>query len=235
MDKKEIFITAKWSNLLLFSYKVKPELLLQLTPPNVYLDKLGGEAVVSLVFFNFEDTSIKGVPIPLYGNFPEMDLRFYVKDKDDKYKGVVFIKEYIPRLFIAKGANLLYNEKYEIMKMNYTFEETQNSLTFNYTLEDEQGIKVITKPRSVVMPENSIKYFIANRNAGFGIIDGRAVIYEVKHSGWERYQLISYDMNIDFGKLFGKEWTWLKNETPFDVTIAKGSNVNIYDWCFLEF
>lgn len=50
------FLTARWSNLVLASWAVPPTALASLMPPSCEADLLEGQAFVSLVAFDFEDT-----------------------------------------------------------------------------------------------------------------------------------------------------------------------------------
>src|SRR4051812_2159224 len=87
------FLTARWSNLCLLTYAVPRALLTPRLPPGLELDTRpgladgptadrfapDGPAFVSLVAFDFLDTRVLGVPWPGYRNFPEINLRFYVR------------------------------------------------------------------------------------------------------------------------------------------------------------
>ena len=233
-EEPKVFLSAEWCSLIHLSYYVKPELLQAVKPPNIELDMIGANAVVSLVAFDFKNTGIKGVPVPVYGNFPEVNLRYYVKDRDNRYSGVVFIKELVPRALVAAAANSLYNEKYEAANITCETKQALDVLEFNYTVE-EHSVTAITEARSVTPQENSTQHWVKQRNAGFGIIEGKTIVYKVEHGIWEIYPVINYSSRIDFGKVFGGKWSFLNNEEPFDVTVAKGSMVNIYEWEFYEY
>src|SRR6516225_5763311 len=104
------FLTARWTNLVLATYAVPPELLRPRLPLGLDLDLREGQAFVSLVAFDFRDTRVLGVPWPGYRNFPEINLRFYVRRGDER--GVVFLREFVPKRLVAWLARLLYNEPY---------------------------------------------------------------------------------------------------------------------------
>lgn len=234
MDKNKIFLSAEWVNLIHVSYKVNPNLLLQNVPPNLELDTIGGEAVITLVAFDFKNTKVKGVPVPAYGNFSEINLRYNVKDKQDNFKGVVFIKELIPRSAIAFAANMLYNEKYETASIKSVNEELPETFKISYSLKMDKSnynLTAILKKRTSTPPEDSVEHRIKQRDAGFGKTrDGKTLIYRVDHSLWELYPLVDFRHNIDFRKVFGDEWKFLNEEKEFNVMVAKGSPVNVYEW-----
>src|SRR5690349_14480644 len=115
MKPEKVFLTARWENLVIISYKVPYEILEEYIPDGLELDTLEGSPFVSLVAFNFLDTKVLGIKVPFNVNFPEINLRFYVKNTEKR--GVVFIKEFVPKFFIPYIANILYNENYSYVRM----------------------------------------------------------------------------------------------------------------------
>ena len=106
------FLTARWENLAIISYTVPPDLLRPRLPPGLELDTRDGQAFVSLVPFDFFDTRVLGIPWPGYRDFPEINLRFYVRAGQER--GIVFIREFVPKRLIAWMAKLCYNEPYSV-------------------------------------------------------------------------------------------------------------------------
>ena len=121
MDKEvytNVFLTAEWKYLALVNYLIDPKILVPYLPNGTELDKYNGNHFVSLVGFRFLNTRLKGIPIPFHTNFEEINLRFYVKRKSGGQwrRGVVFIKEIVPKKMIAFVANNLFNENYIALK-----------------------------------------------------------------------------------------------------------------------
>src|SRR5437764_633662 len=106
------FLTAEWRSLALLNYEVEPALLQPHVPPGTELDAWDGIAYISMVGFLFLRTKVCGVPIPGHRDFEEVNLRFYVRRMVDGAwrRGVVFLKEIVPRHAIAALARGLYNE-----------------------------------------------------------------------------------------------------------------------------
>ena len=73
------FLTARWRDLIMANYEVKPELLAACVPVGTELDLQDGKCFVSLVGFMFLETRVLGLPIPFHVNFEEVNLRFYIK------------------------------------------------------------------------------------------------------------------------------------------------------------
>ncbi|MEA5616059.1 DUF2071 domain-containing protein, partial [Nodularia spumigena] len=110
-----VFLTAEWRDLIIASYAVDPVLLEERLPPGLELDLFEGRAVCSLVGFRFLNTRVLGVMWPGYVNFPEINLRFYVREvggRGGEKRGVVFVRELVTSGFVASVARGLYNEPY---------------------------------------------------------------------------------------------------------------------------
>ncbi|MAY05657.1 MAG: hypothetical protein CMO72_00485, partial [Verrucomicrobiales bacterium] len=109
------FLTAAWRDLVLLNWRVDESLLNSYLPTGVELDKWDGDCWASLVGFRFLDMSVKGLPALGYRNFPEINLRFYVKREiqGELRRGVVFVQELTPHKLVKWVARSVYNEPYE--------------------------------------------------------------------------------------------------------------------------
>ena len=96
----------------MLNYAVDPRLITPLVPPETEIDFENGETFLSVVGFLFRDTRILGLPIPLHRDFEEVNLRFYVRRKSPETwrRGVVFIRELVPRRAIAVVARTFYEK-----------------------------------------------------------------------------------------------------------------------------
>lgn len=115
------FLEAEWRKLVIVNYVVDSSVLKEYLPFGTELDLWEGKCYVSLVGFMFLNTKLLGIPIPFHRNFEEVNLRFYVKRfEDGKWKrGVVFVKEIVPKVALSFVANMVYNENYETMPMKH--------------------------------------------------------------------------------------------------------------------
>src|SRR5713226_5809776 len=107
------FLTAEWRSLAILNYQVDA-ILKPHVPPGTELDSFDGAFYISMVGFLFQRTRVLGAAIPGHQNFEEVNLRFYVRRRgpDGWRRGVVFLKEIVPRHAIAAIARGLYNENY---------------------------------------------------------------------------------------------------------------------------
>ena len=94
---QKTFLSAEWRNLLMANYEIDPAVLKKYLPCHTELDEFNGVHYVSLVGFLFTNTRLKGIAFPFHSTFEEVNLRFYVRYKEDNQwkRGVVFIKEIV--------------------------------------------------------------------------------------------------------------------------------------------
>src|SRR5471030_1643955 len=108
-NSTSVFLTAEWRHLAMLNYEINPQILAPFVPIGTELDFWDGKAFVSVVGFLFQNTRVLGIPIPFHRNFEEVNLRFYVRRKAEGEwrRGVVFVKELVPRWAIAATARAL--------------------------------------------------------------------------------------------------------------------------------
>ena len=212
------------------NYEVPPETLQNRLPKGVELDFNEGKCFVSLVAFMFRDVRVLGFPVPFHTNFEEVNLRFYVKREtgSETKRGVVFVREIVPRFAIAFVAQTFYGEPYEAWKMNHT--KTENYLSYGWQKGDFQNsVKVEIGTNTGVPAENSHEDFIIEHYWGYTKRGGnRTDEYRVEHPKWELFSVEKYEINADFGKLYGAEFAFLNGNPPHSIFMAKGSPVSVY-------
>ena len=228
------FLSAEWRNLILINYEVKPEILLEYLPAKTELDLWNNVCYVSLVGFMFLNVKVKGFKIPFHTEFEEVNLRFYVKYKDEitneLKRGVVFIKEIVPKAAIEFVANNVYKENYETMKMNHEWKITKDKIEVKYSWKKNEwnNIKVASRNEEKIIEKDSEAEFITEHYWGYTKI-GKAKTseYRVEHPRWNMYEVLNYDINVDFGKVYGSEFDFLKFEKPKSVFLTEGSEIKV--------
>jgi uncharacterized protein YqjF (DUF2071 family) len=224
------FLTARWTNLFLATFAVPDHLLTQGLPPGLELDRRDGTAFVSLVAFDFLDTRVLGIPWPGYRNFPEVNLRFYVRH--GVQRGVAFVREFVPLRLVAWMARLLYNEPYAALPMTSAVTEGPDRITAEHRLTHGGRVHTIratgAKPALRAEP-SSVEHFFKEHQWGFGQTRrGAALSYEVRHPEWAVYPVRDYDIDLDWAALYGPEWAVLQGAEPYSVALAAGSGVKVY-------
>jgi len=226
----KIFLEAKWNHLINITYAVDPQILLPHLPSGLSLDTIDGKAFVSFVAFEFNDVKVKGFKIPFHRNFPEINLRFYV-NKNGK-RGVVFIKEFVPKYFVALVANKIYNEPYSAIKMNHKIEEAGSDLKVEHSFfvnKEWFNISLIAGKKCYLPGNGSSEHFFKEHETGFGKDKKNNTLeYKVEHPVWDIYPIKTIESTICFKKIYGDKWAFLNLEKPFNVLLARGSGVKVY-------
>jgi uncharacterized protein YqjF (DUF2071 family) len=230
---KAHFLRAEWNNLVMANYLVPKELLLPFVPYKTELDYFQGETYLSLVGFMFLNTKVFGISIPLHENFEEVNLRFYVKynDHGNWKKGVVFIKEIVPKRAISFVANNIYGENYATMSMKHFHEDKDGNLSIGYEWNFKERwnkLSAIAEKRAGKIIENTCESFFADHYWGFTKYSNtKTYHYYVEHPQWQTFKVLSYSVDCDFGALYGEQFSFLKNQKPKSVLMTKGSQINL--------
>jgi hypothetical protein len=224
------FLTAEWRDLIMANYEVDPWLLAGRVPAGTELDLHDGRCFVSLVGFMFLDTRVLGFLVPRHINFEEVNLRFYVRRKTETEtrRGVVFIKEIVPRIAIAAVARILYGEPYQAWKMGHS----RNESTVGYSWRRAgcgNRLEVRVGEGQGVPAEDSHGSFIIEHYWGYTRRGGnRSNEYKVEHPKWEMFSVLNPQIAVDFGKTYGDEFAFLSNAEPYSVLLARGSEIAVY-------
>ena len=233
-----VFLTAEWRCLAILNYKVKPEILKPLTPAGTELDQCNGSTFVSAVGFLFLNTRVLGISVPFHRDFEEVNLRFYVRRKagDGWRRGVVFIKELVPRRAIALVARNLYNENYVALPMCHRVEslavgsEEFYSVSYGWRLHGQENhIKLVARGQPSDSLGGSEEEFITEHYWGYSAQkNGGTVEYHVDHPRWRIWRAEEAVLDCNVAALYGEQFADYLSTPPSSAFLAEGSNVKVY-------
>ena len=226
------FLTASWENLILANYTIDKSILLPYLPKGTELDTYNDDCYVSLVGFMFKNTRLLGIPIPFHRNFEEVNLRFYVKylDNNNWKRGVVFIKELVPKPALTCIANAIYKEHYQTVPMNHHWSKhgDKQTISYGWTYDKlRQQIEVQASTNSDIIEHNTETEFITEHYFGYTKNKNSTFEYEVTHPKWEQFNVIQYSINVDFQKNYGNDFAMLNTQKPASVLLIKGSKITV--------
>jgi uncharacterized protein YqjF (DUF2071 family) len=230
-----LFLKANWENIIMANYEIDPQLLIPFLPKGVNLDLFEGKCYISLVGFMFKNTKLFNVPIPKFGTFEEINLRFYVTRKEGNVikRGVVFINETIPYPIVAWVANKLYNEHYTVVPTKHEIiaEKSSKKVKFEWLLNNKwNSIAVTSSNTSEKMMRNSLESFIYEHYYGYTkTAKNKTEEYKLQHPSWNISEVLAYKIECDFEAMYGKSFSVLNQKEPETVFIADGSAVGI-EW-----
>lgn len=227
------FLRAEWRKLALANYVIDPEILQDLVPAKTELDLWEGKCYVSLVGFKFVNTRLLGIPIPFHTHFEEVNLRFYVKhfDGDTWKRGVVFVKEIVPKPMLTLVANTVYKEHYQTLPMRFLWEEDKGERKIVYEWKSEgawQLFETIAEFAPSEIAPGSEAEFITEHYWGYTKVNPRKTFeYQVTHPRWEQYKVKSHRIEVDFGKVYGEKFAFINQLEPVSVMLAEGSEITV--------
>jgi hypothetical protein len=229
---RKIFLEAEWRKLIMANYAVDKKMLEKYLPHKTELDLWNNTCYLSLVGFLFMNTSVKGIRIPFHSTFEEVNLRFYVRyNAGGTWKrGVVFIKEIVPKAAITFVANTVYHEPYETMPMQHMWHTDDTNLTITYKWKKKRwhSMQVLAELHAQPIAENSEEEFITEHYWGYTkMSDTQTAEYGVEHPRWEVYPVKNYWINVDFATIYGPDFRFLQDVKPKSVFLAEGSKIKV--------
>ncbi|MEZ4876559.1 MAG: DUF2071 domain-containing protein [Flavobacterium sp.] len=227
------FLKAQWENLALINYEIDHEILKNYIPKGTEIELWNGKCYVSLVGFMFKNVKLLGLKFPFHINFEEVNLRFYVKsfENNEWKRGVVFIKEIVPKQALTFVANTIYKEHYQTLSMKHSIQESTDSTEFTYewkTANKWNSILIETEKNETEIEINSEAEFITEHYFGYTKInENKTFEYEVKHPKWQQLKVINTKIDVDFKATYRKEFEFLENQKPVSVLLAIGSEISV--------
>lgn len=230
------FLTARWEYLAMVNFLVNTSVLAPHIPSGTELDQWNGNTYVSIVGFHFVDTKVKNLSIPFHRNFEEINLRFYVRrrDRDEWKRGVVFIKEIVPKPAIAFVAKTFYNENYISMNTRHSIDLSPNSTNRHVRYEwNYQGrwnyLEVVPTGNKQSLIAGTEEEFITEHYWGYSTQkNGGTVEYQVEHPHWDIWQVSKPEIDIDVSAIYGEEFQDPLSQEPSSAFLAEGSEISVY-------
>lgn len=230
------FLTARWQHLVMLNYAIDPAALAPYLPGGCELDAFHGQHFVSVVGFWFRDTRLLGVPIPWHRDFEEINLRFYVRHQagPESRRGVVFIKEVVPRRAVATVARWVYNENYVCLPTasNVAMPSPTRVGTIAYRWHGYGPARVLHEVAADIRGEpaqpapDSEEAFIVEHYWGYSRQrNGGAVEYEVRHPPWRVWRAES--PRLACTGFYGGPFDTALARAPTSAFVADGSAVAV--------
>ncbi|MFO0871557.1 MAG: DUF2071 domain-containing protein [Pirellulales bacterium] len=242
------FLTAQWRWLAMANYEVPPALLAPYVPRGVELDDWRGKYYLSVVGFLFVQTRVGGIPVPGHRHFEELNLRFYVRRDvgNERRRGVVFIKELVPRRAIAWVARWIYNEPYTALPMRHELRglpdprttpagaplnspPQSRSVAYEWQLAGRwQALRLTAGTDLAPLVPGSEAEFITEHYWGYcRQRDGGTVEYQVEHVPWRVAHASSACLEADVASLYGPSFVEYLGGEPASAMLAEGSPIAV--------
>ncbi|HEV7703675.1 MAG TPA: DUF2071 domain-containing protein [Gemmatimonadaceae bacterium] len=235
--RRRSFLTAQWRFLVMLNYDVDPSVLHALVPLGTELDLWNGRAIASVVGFRFVRRRVLGVPVPFHRDFEEVNLRFYVRHRSHDgsvRRGVVFVRELVPRASIATLARLVYNEPYLAVPMRSSAPvaptESPGRVTYGWRTGTrwQELAATATGAPAVPSPESEVTFITEHYWGYTRQRDGGTIEYEVAHPRWRVWNATDATLDADVPQLYGSSFARALAARPVSAFIAEGSEISVY-------
>ncbi len=216
----------------MLNYAVDPFLLERFVPRGTELDTFAGKTYLSLIGFEFNRSRICGVAVPFHQKFEEVNLRFYVRRSSKR--GVVFIRELVPKVAVAAVARIAFNENYSCVPMSHRYEVCGErggvEAEYGWGLGPDRCLmRIETEESSFLPPEGSLSQFITEHYWGYAAQSRNGCLeYEVQHSRWLVKNATRAEFSGKVDRLYGAEIAQALEREPDSAFLAEGSPVIVF-------
>ena len=227
------FLRAHWRDLVMVNWRIDPQRVQPWVPAGCEVDCFEGHTYASLVAFQFRDTRVLGLPVPGHVHFEEVNLRLYVRHttpQGEVRRGVVFVRELVPRRLIAWVARTLYREPYDYLPMSHRRDELPDGRRKLRYQWGDHWLELIAAGQTQELIPGSEPHFIAEHYWGYTATAGRTREYRVHHPPWRWREIESIRSQFDLERLYGPAWKDLQTEPPSSQFVAEGSDVQVDPW-----
>jgi hypothetical protein len=183
-----------------------------------------------VVGFHFTRTRVFRIPIPLHRDFEEVNLRFYVRCKVDGAwrRGVVFIRELVPRRAIAFVARTFYREPYSAYPMRHSIHQFDSKIEASYEWRRAgrwESLRAVGVGQSQPITNGSEEEFITEHYWGYTARAAGCDEYQVEHPIWRIWRCHEYGLDADVSTLYGERFVETLSTRPSSAFIADGSPI----------
>ncbi len=221
------FLTAQWRNLIVATFAVPDDILEKYLPPGLELDRHDGQAFCSLVGFQFQKPSVFGLPSPFYRNFPEWNLRIYVRRGEKR--GVHFVREFVPHRLVTWAGRLSFREPFETAPVTVDVSTGATKLKVEYTVTRGGKTHLLSAEGAIrtQCPSDWDARFTDLNWAFSHTSSGGIREFEVKRPAWDMHPLHRFHIDVDWAKLYGPRWALMNGREPVSVALLAGSEVRV--------
>ena len=153
------------------------------------------------------------------------------KSEGDWRRGVVFIKEIVPKKMIAFVANTFYNENYVALKTDSELiydNSSPSQIKYSWYVDHKWNyISLTLDNKKMELLSDSEQEFIAEHYWGYSSANGVTTEYRVEHPRWNYWDSTHTEVEVDIAKLYGSEFEETLSSKPHSSFLAEGSEVTV--------
>lgn len=182
LPSQKWLLNQQWLNLLFVHWEIDAAFLRSLIPQPLEVDKFEDKAWLAIVPFDMKAVTLRNIPplAPL-SNFPEINVRTYVKYQDKP--GVWFFSLDVPKLIPVWIARSCFHLPYRYAQVEFT--ESDNQIAYSHEYQSEQfqanyrGLENLDAKKATFEHWATERYCLYCQNKR-----GRLIRTEVQHPKW---------------------------------------------------
>jgi len=185
-----------WHRLTFLHWPYRPEVIRPLLPPHLELDLFGGAVWIGLTPFTVTMLRTPGLPVlPWISQFPEMNVRTYVRGPDGE-RGVWFFSLEADRLAAVLGARVSYGLPYRWAEMQ--IRSGPGEIKYTSRRHFGPGQATITIQNGSPIRPSELERFLTARFRLYTILVGRLAFAQVQHAPWplESAKVLRLEQNV---------------------------------------
>jgi uncharacterized protein YqjF (DUF2071 family) len=180
------FLFQDWCNLTFLHWRCEPHTVQRLLPARLEADTFDGSAWLGMTPFFLRRLRTSGVrPVPWISNFPETNVRTYVRGPDGE-SGIWFFTLETARLLAAVGARATYGLPYHWARM--TVEQKPDGMSYRSirsTQSGPVGTNLAVAIHDPIARPNELERFLTARFRLYSIRGNDELIFcDVEHEPW---------------------------------------------------
>lgn len=225
--------SAEWRSLVFLNWPIAPERLTPFLPRGTELDLWAGKAWISVVGLTFAHTKVGRVPVPFQQEYPQVNLRFYVKHRTGRgvRRGVVFLKELVPRCLTSLAARFLLNENYFCRSMRGDVHRDGKRLDIEYDWETRDlwgHLHAAGRADLEPLEPGSHEEFLAHRLWSYTTQrSGKTAELHVEHPRWRACVAPDARLSLSDPQAFGGPLHDVLTLPPVSAFLCDGSPVTM--------
>jgi len=152
------------------------------------------------------------------------------KSADTWRRGVVFVRELVPKRAIATIARVFYGEPYLAIPMSHDIEHKDGQLKIEYSWKrgrKKESIKMSASGDSQSIPAGSHAEFITEHYWGYTRTRSGCSEYRVEHPRWKIWNAETFELKADIATLYGEQFVEPLSAEPRSAFIAEGSPIQV--------
>lgn len=222
----------RWRAVTFVHWAYDPEAVSALLPPGLEVETYGGTAWVGVIAFHMNDVRAPRVPpVPWLSNFPETNVRTYVRAPDGR-TGIWFFSLDAARLAAVAAGRATYGLRYCWSRMHVVVDGDRAFYHSRRLLPGPvgAGCDLVVQVREPTIQQTAQDVWLTQRHTLFTRVGGRLASADAEHPRWTLRTVTLLDLDETLLAAAGLD----RPEGSPHLHCSPGTDVRIGRWSFLR-